>query len=131
MYEVPPTTGSGLDRVVEADQGVVDERRRLGDPVEIQRQTARDRVEGEIDLARIDRSPTASPSARRVGDRQGDPVARVAAEVVPDGRDREAAALDARDRSPGMDVAVVEEVDVPGEGAGGQRAVVGVGCRRR
>ena len=64
----------------------------------------------------------------RVRDGERDPVAGVAAEVVTAGRDRERAALDAADRSPGVSVALVQEVDPPGEGAGRQRPVVRVGA---
>ena len=63
----------------------------------------------------------------RIGDRQRDAVSREAAEVVPGGRDREGAALHAGDGSARMHVAFVEEIDVPGVGAGGQRAVLDIG----
>ena len=87
------------------------------------------RVEGEIHLS-SDRSSTDLRVGQtgRVGHRQRDPVAGVAAEVVTGRRDRERAALHAGDRGARVDVAFVQEVDVPGEGAGGKRPVVGVGA---
>ena len=92
---------------------------------------ARRRVEGEIDLLREDGHRLRRLQPARVGDRERDAIAGVAAEIVPGGRDRERAARHAGDRRAGMHVAFVQEVDVPGVGAGGQRAVLGVGraCR--
>ena len=58
-----------------------------------------------------------------IGDRQRDPIPRVAAEVVPGRRDREGAAR-AGGRRAGVDMAFVQEVDVPDVGARGQHAVV-------
>ena len=73
---------ASLDRVVEADQRVVDEGRRLRDPVEVDRAAAGHGVEGEVDLARADDHRAARAEAVGVGDRERDPVAGVAAEVM-------------------------------------------------
>ena len=61
-----------------------------------------------------------------IRDREHDAVSREAAEIVPAGRDRERAAGYAGDGSTRMNVAFVEEVDVPGIGTRRQRAVFGV-----
>src|SRR4029079_4983525 len=86
---------AGLDRVVEPVQGVVGERGRLGDPVEVEGQPGGGGGEAEVDLLWIndDRGGRGEPVG--VGDGERDPIAGVAAEVVPGGRDRESSVLDA------------------------------------
>ena len=67
-------------------------------------------------------------SPLEVGDREGDAVSGEAAEVVPGGRNRERATRHAGDGYARMHMSFVQEVDIPGVGAGGQCAVLRVGC---
>ena len=124
---VPTVCIARFDRVVEADERVVDEGCRVRDAVQVQRESGRRGVEGEIDLVGEDGHGLARLQPAGIRDRERDAVSREAAEVVPGGRDRERAAGHAGDGSARMNVAFVEEVDVPGIGTGGQRAVFGIG----
>ena len=54
-----------FDRVVKADQRVIDERRRVRDAVQIQCEAAGCRIEGEVDLVREYNRQTESPAGRR------------------------------------------------------------------
>ena len=112
--------------MVEADQRVVDERPRVGDAVEEHGPPGGHCRESEIDLLGR-RSQSLSTAGRRVGDREGDPIPGEAAEIMPGGRDRERAARHAGDGSARMNMSLVQEVDLPGVGARGQRAVLRVG----
>ena len=87
--------------MAESRQRVVGERRRLGDPVEIQGESCGRRAEREIHLAREDQHGARVAQTGRVGNRERDPVAGVAAESGGRSSDRERAALDAANRSSG------------------------------
>ena len=101
----------------------------MRDTVQVERESGRRGIEGEIDLVGEDGDGLAGLQPAGIGDRKRDAISREAAKVVTGGRNRERAAGHAGDRSTRMNVAFVEEVDIPGIGAGRQRAVFGVGRR--
>ena len=85
------------------------------------------RVEGQVDLLRENENRLRGLQAARVGDRERYSIARIAAEIMPLGRDRQSAARHTRDGRAGMYMALVQEVDVPGEDACCQCAVLDIG----
>ena len=76
---------------------------------------------GKIITELVDYSPL------EFGDREADAIPGEAAKIMPRGRDRERAARHAGDGDARMHVPLVQEVDVPGVGARGQRAILHVG----
>ena len=128
MYVLVPMRLVGRrDGVVEADQRVVDERRRVGDAVQEHGRPSGHCSEVEIDLLREDGDRACRLQPARVGDREADLIPGEAAEIMPRGRDREGAARHSGDGSARMHMPFVQEVDLPGVGARGQRAVLRVG----
>src|SRR5262245_50175297 len=105
----------------------MNKRRQGGDAIEIKRQSGRDRVEREVHFGRPDDDLLYIGESVRVRHGERKTISSIPAEVMTRSRDGKAPACYTADRSAGMNMSFVEEIDVPSEGGGRQWAVVGIG----
>src|SRR5262245_15283036 len=114
--------------MIEADKGVVDERRIVGDAVQIQCESTGRSIKGQVDLVREYGRRLGRLQPVGIRDRERDAVSCEAAEIMPSGRDGERTARHPGDGRAGMHVPFVKEIDIPGVRTGRQCAVFRICC---